>query len=106
MSVEEIEALRDRRMELINGEFLVRSNYLQGLKDRLKELQLEAGNFKPYSADPEAEPIDEKLAKELSDTMDSISLYEKTLLDTRARQTRVAMEFDADIARFKELRGL
>ena len=106
LSVEEIEALRDRRMELINGQFSVTRTYLQSLKDRLTQLQQEAGNFKPYSQDPGAETIDEKLAKELSDIADSIALYERTLLDTRNRQSRVVMAFDADIARFKELRGL
>ena len=106
LSVEEIEALRDRRMELINGQFSVTRTYLQSLKDRLNQLQVEAGNFKPYSTDPEAEPIDGKLAKELSDLADSVTLYEKTLLETRSRQNRVVMAFDADIARFKELKGL
>lgn len=106
LSVEEIEALRDRRMELINGQFSVTTNYLDSLRDKLKHLQAEASNFKPYSKDPEAEPIDQKLAQELSDIVDSIALYEKTLLDARTRQSRVVMAFDADIARFKELKGL
>lgn len=106
LSVEEIEALRNRRIELIDGQISVTSNYLQSLRDRLKQLQAEASTFKPYSKDPEAEPIDEKLADELADTADSIALYEKTLMDTRTRQGRVVMAFDADIARFKELKGL
>jgi hypothetical protein len=106
LSVEEIEALRNRRIELIDGQISVTSNYLQSLRERLKQLQAEANTFKPYSKDPEAAPIDEKLAQELADTADSIALYEKTLLDTRTRQGRVVMAFDADIARFKELKGL
>jgi hypothetical protein len=105
LSVEEIEVLRNRRIDLIEGEIGVTTNYLQSLKDNLKLLQAEAGNFKPYSSDPDAEPIDEKLAKELSDTVDSIALYEKTLADTRKRQEQVVMAFDADISRFKELRS-
>jgi len=106
LSVEEIEALRNRRADLISGQISVTQNYLQSLRDRLKLLQGEASNFRPYSKDPEAEPIDEKLAQELADTSDSITLYEKTLQDTRARQGRVLVGFDADIARFKELKGL
>ncbi|MEO7386275.1 MAG: DUF4124 domain-containing protein [Gammaproteobacteria bacterium] len=106
LSVEEIEALRDRRIELIGGQISVTTTYLQSLRDRLKQLQVEASTFKPYSKDPEAGPIDQKLAEELADTADSIALYEKTLLDTRTRQSRVVMTFDADIARFKELKGL
>ncbi|MDH5254496.1 MAG: DUF4124 domain-containing protein [Gammaproteobacteria bacterium] len=105
LSVEEIEALRNRRMELIAGQISVTNNYLQSLRERLKQLQAEASAYKPYSKDPDAEPIDRRLADELADTADSIALYEKTLEDTRTRQGRVVMAFDADIARFKELTG-
>jgi hypothetical protein len=104
LSVEEIEGLRDRRIELIEGQISVTENYLESLKKNLRHLQAEASNFKPYSTDPEAEPIDDKLAKELSDTVESIALYEKTLVTTRTRQSRVVMAFDADIVRFKELK--
>ncbi|MEO8444576.1 MAG: DUF4124 domain-containing protein [Gammaproteobacteria bacterium] len=106
LSVEEIEALRNRRIELIDGQISVTANYLQSLKDRLKLLQSEVSAFKPYSKDPDAAPLDETLAKELSDTADSVALYEKTLTEAKTRQGRVVLAFDADIARFKELKGL
>ena len=105
LSVEEIEVLRDRRIGLIEDEISVTTNYLQSLRDDLTELQAEASKFKPYSTEPGAEPIDEKLAKELSDTVDSIALYEKTLANTRTRQDQVLMAFEADISRFKELKS-
>jgi len=105
LSVEEIEVLRDRRIGLIEDEISVTTNYLHSLKDNLAQLQAEAGKFRPYSADPDAEQIDEKLAKELSDTVDSIALYEKTLEDARMRQSQVTMAFEADISRFKELKA-
>lgn len=106
LSVEEIEELRNRRADLIQGQISLTENYLHSLRERLVKLQKEAGNFKPYSQEPDAEPIDAALAQELSDTLDSIALYEKTLLDTRARQLRLVGEFDAAITRFKELKGL
>jgi hypothetical protein len=106
LSVDEIEALRNRRVDLIQSQISLTENYLQSLHEKLEKLQKEAGAFKPYSQDPEAEPIDTALAEELSDTLDSIALYEKTLLDTRVRQTRLVGEFDTAIARFKELKGL
>ncbi|MDH4022737.1 MAG: DUF4124 domain-containing protein [Gammaproteobacteria bacterium] len=105
LSVEEIEVLRDRRIGLIEDEITVTTNYLQSLRENLAQLQAEASKFKPYSTDPDAEPIDEKLAKELSDTVDSIALYEKTLADTRMRQDQVVMAFEADISRFRELKS-
>lgn len=106
LSVEEIEALRDRRMELIDGQISVTSNYLQSLRGKLQSLQAEASTFRPYSTDPGAEPMDKKLAQEISNTVESIDLYSKTLLQTRTRQARAVMTFDADISRFKQLKGL
>jgi hypothetical protein len=105
LSVEEIEALRDRRIELIDTQIKVTENYLQGLRDILQKLQQEAAGFKPYSPDPQAPPIDQRLAKELSTTMDSIMLYEKNLADTRNRKADVLGQFTADISRFKELKA-
>jgi len=105
LSVEEIEALRDRRLELIDTQIKVTEIYLQGLRDILRRLQEEAGSYKPYSAHPKAAPIDEKLAKELANTMDSIMLYEKSLGETTQRRADVTVQFASDISRFKELKA-
>ncbi|MCQ3935264.1 MAG: hypothetical protein DPW23_10305, partial [Gammaproteobacteria bacterium] len=94
-----------RRIELIDTQIKVTENYLQGLRDILQKLQAEAAGFKPYSPDPQAPPIDQRLAKELSNTMDSIMLYEKNLADTRNRKADVVGQFTADISRFKELKA-
>jgi hypothetical protein len=105
LNVDEIEALRDRRLELIDTQIKVTENYLQGLRDILAKLQAEAATFKPYSTDPNAPPIDERLAKELSNTMDSIILYEKNLEATLARKADVIGQFANDIDRFRELKA-
>lgn len=105
LTVEEIEALRDRRLELIDTQIKVTENYLQGLRDILHKLQEEASSFKPYSKDPNAPPIDDRLAKELSNTMDSIMLYEKNLSSTKSRKAEVMGQFANDISRFRELKA-
>jgi hypothetical protein len=105
LSVDEIEALRDRRLELIDTQIKVTENYLQGLRDILHKLQDEASSFKPYSKDPNAPPIDDRLAKELSNTMDSIMLYEKNLSSTKTRKAEVMGQFANDIDRFRELKA-
>lgn len=105
LTVEEIEALRDRRLELIDTQIKVTENYLQGLRDILHKLQEEAASFKPYSKDPNAPPIDDRLAKELSNTMDSIMLYEKNLSSTKSRKAEVMGQFANDIDRFRELKA-
>lgn len=105
LSVDEIEQLRDRRLELIDTQIKVTENYLQGLRDILQKLQNEAASFKPYSTQPDAPPIDDRLARELSNTMDSIVLYEKNLANTRARKADVIGQFANDINRFRELKA-
>ncbi len=105
LSVDEIEALRDRRLELIDTQIKVTENYLEGLRDILKQLQGEASAFKPYSADPNAPPIDDRLAKELANTMDSIILYEKNLTANQARKADIMGRFANDIDRFRELKA-
>ena len=84
--MDEILALRDRRVELLGGQIQVTENYLATLRTKLTSLQAEAGAFKPYSTDPAAEAIDTNLAAELADTLDSVDRYEKTLADIRAKQ--------------------
>jgi hypothetical protein len=103
LSVEEIEALRDRRMELVEGQMRVIQIYLDNLREKLIKLERESQRFSPYSSDPNARPIDEKLARELSDTLDSIMLYEKNLAKTRNEHNTLEAKFAADITRFEDL---
>jgi hypothetical protein len=104
LSVEEILALRDRRVELLGGQIQVTENYLATLRTKLQSLQAEAAAFKPYSADPAAQTIDVNLAAELADTLDSVDRYEKTLADIRAKQVKLVAAFESDANRFRELK--
>ncbi len=106
LSVEEIEALRNRRKELLDGQIRVTEIYLQNLREKLQKLQADASRFQPYNTDPNAPPIHDWLAKELSNTLNSILVYEKTLDDTRVQQSEIVAKFDKDIDRFKYLKGL
>jgi len=106
LSVDEIEALRDRRKELLNGRIQVTENYLGILRNKLTKLQKDASRFQPYNSDPKAPPIHDWLAKELANTLDSILVNEQTLIMTRNQQTEMIRKFDDDIGRFKELKGL
>ncbi len=106
LSVDEIEALRDRRVELLAGQLRITQKYLDNLRAKLLKLEREAQRFSPYSAEPNAPPIDEKLARELSETLNSILLYEKNLAKSRDETKQVQQKFAADIKRFRELQGL
>jgi len=105
LSVSEIEALRDRRIELVQAQIHVTEIYLDNLRSKLKKLETDAERYSPYNTSPDAPPIDEKLARELADTIDSIMLYEKTLKGSEAEQQRLTKKFSDDIDRFRELKA-
>lgn len=103
LSVEEIEALRDQRSDLLTSQVRVTEVYLSELRGKLSQLEKDAQKYAPYSTDPGAKPIDSKLASELSDTLDSIMLYEENLGRIREERTVLLQKFDNDIVRFEEL---
>jgi len=106
LSVNEIESLRNRRKELLDGQIRVTELYLENLRTKLARLQKEASRFQPYNPDPNAPPIHDWMAKELSNTLNSILSYEKTLNNTRDAQVALITKFDSDIDRYRYLRGL
>jgi hypothetical protein len=105
ISVSDIEDLRNRRLELLEGQIKVTELYLTNLRKRLVTLQDEASNYRPYTTRENAPQIPENLATDISRTVGSINLYEQTLSQTRSNQDSVRTSFDNDIRRFKELKG-
>ena len=106
LSVAEIERLRDQRQELLDGQIQLTELYLESLRVKLTKLQKDAQRFRPYNKDPNAPPLNENVAKELSDTLDSIISYEQSLKEVRDSKAQLIAKFDEDITRFRELKGL
>jgi hypothetical protein len=105
LTVADIEDLRDRRLELIDSQIRVTEFYLGNLRNRLESLELERQRFAPLSANPDAPPLPEDLARDISRIEASISLYEQTLSRTRDEQVKLRDAFALDIERFRELKG-
>ncbi|MGI9258476.1 MAG: DUF4124 domain-containing protein [Gammaproteobacteria bacterium] len=105
LSVDEIIRLRDQRLDLLQAQISVTETYLVNLSDRLMELRQNAKRFKPYSPDPDAPAIPDNLALDMTQTADSITLYEATLARTRDQAQTLSDAFARDIERFKELTG-
>ncbi len=105
MSVEEIEMLRDRRMDLIEAQMTVTRQNLDRLGDMQAMLEREAADFQPYSDDPEAPQLPADLSRDIAHTQRSIEVYQRTLEDSEAQHRRMEAQFSRDIARFRELRG-
>jgi hypothetical protein len=105
LTVQDIEDLRDRRLELIESQIKVTELYLSNLRKSLDSLYVEASRFKPYSEREDARQIPSDLASQIARTESSITLYEESLVRTRNDQTKLRAAFDSDIARFRELKG-
>jgi hypothetical protein len=105
LTVEEIEMHRDRRLELLRAQQKVAELYLRNQRRRMVSLQEEAGNYKPYTMDADAETIPADLEQDLSDTKDRILRQEAELAEHRKEAERLEQKFEQDISRFRTLKG-
>ena len=105
LSVEEIEMLRDRRLELLQAQASVTEQNADRLRRRVAALEDQASGYAPYSDAPDAPELPTSLADDLSDARAALAVYEGSLESVRADMAQLTMRFDEDIARFRELRG-
>jgi len=106
LSVDEIVLHRDRRVELFQAQSRVTELYLRNLERRLTSLEKEASEYQPYSDDPNAETIGPALARDIAKTTDTIERHQTNLERFREEEQNVVAQFDGDIDRFKDLKGL
>jgi hypothetical protein len=104
-SVQEIERLRDQRLQLVSDQIKVTSQFLAQLDARQRKLTTNSMSFAPYSADPNAPPMPDQLAEDLVTTGNNIRAQQQNLKQKRAEQDTMSKEFAVDIERFKTLKG-
>jgi hypothetical protein len=105
-SVQEIERLRDQRVTLLSDQSKVTGQFLEVLNGRLKKLRAASMRFKPYSDDPNAPPMPDQTAEDLVRLGNDIHTQEENLREKRAEEATMRKQFESDIARFKELKGI
>ena len=106
LTVEEILMHRDRRVELFQAQSRVTELYLSNLARRLETLREEAANYKPYSEDPDAPMIPQKLANQLKQTKETIDRHQRNLKKFQSDEQQIIARFAGDISRFKILKGI
>jgi hypothetical protein len=104
LSVEDIERLRDQRVEQLEQQVLVTRQYITNLRAREARLMQDVQRYRPYSSKAGSPPLPEQLAAELVNTVNGLQVYEQELTKNMAEQQQLRAEFDADIARFRELK--
>jgi hypothetical protein len=105
-SVQEIEHLRDQRLALLSDQIKVTGQFLDTLNKKMTGLRATSTRFKPYSLDPNAPPMTDQLAEDLVRVGSDIITQEENLREKRAEEATMSRQFDSDIARFKELKGI
>lgn len=105
-SVQEIEHLRDQRLALVTDQIKVTGQFLDTLNKKMTGLRTASTRFKPYSQDPNAPPMTDQLAEDLVRVGSDIITQEENLREKRSEAATMSRQFESDIARFKELKGI
>ena len=106
LTVEDIERLRGQRLDMLNAQYRVTEQNISNLRERQTRLQGQIARFKPYSDSPNAPPLPEHLAAEMVNTVNGLRVYEQSLVANRREQAELNAQFDSDVKRFKELKGI
>jgi hypothetical protein len=105
-SVQEIERLRDQRVTLVSDQIKVTGQFLEVLNGRLNKLRTASMRFKPYSSESNAPPMPDQTAEDLVRLGNDIRTQEENLRQKRSEELTMRKQFESDISRFKELKGI
>lgn len=106
LSVEDIERLRDQRLEMLVAQHRATEQTIINMRERQSRLEAQIARFKPYNSKPGAPPVPDHLAEEMVNTVNSMKVYEESLEKNLDEQAELKDSFSADIQRFKELKGI
>jgi hypothetical protein len=102
-SVKDIEALRDVRLDQLQGQRTAAEQYVESLRSRLGSLQVRAVSFQPYSSNPDARRMPDDLAENLVRTLNEVRVQSAALAAKSEEEKTLRAQFDADIQRYREL---
>jgi hypothetical protein len=105
-SVQEIERLRDQRVQLVADQIKVTNQFLETLNGRMKKMRADSLRFRPYSDDPKAPPMPDQMAEDLVRLTTDMRTQQQNLQQKRAEESSMSIQFESDIDRFKELKHI
>jgi hypothetical protein len=104
-TVKDIEALRDLRLDQIEGQIRAGTQYIESIDARLLALQGRTLVFKPYSPRQDARRMPDDLAENLVHTMNEARTQRVAMDAKRAEKESVRQQFQSDIDRYRELKS-
>jgi hypothetical protein len=105
-SVQEIERLRDQRLNLLTDQIKVTNQFLDTLNGRMKKMRTDSMRFKPYNSDPKAPSMPDQMAEDLVRLSADVRTQQQNLKQKRSEEATMSIQFESDIDRFKELKHL
>jgi hypothetical protein len=102
-SVKDIEALRDVRLDQLQGQRTAAEQYVDNLHSRLVSLQGRVKHFRPYNSRPDARRMPDDLAEDLVHTLNEMRTQSNALSAKNEEVSAVRAQFDMDIDRYREL---
>ena len=106
LSVQEIEALRDQRLDLIDSQVRLDEQNLEAFNEREKRLLNQVQRYLPYSDKPNAQPIPDHVAEDMVNLATSRKVTEERIATKQDERAELQAKFASDIKRFKELKGV
>lgn len=101
--VSDIEQLRDERIALIDGQMEIARGSIATSEQRLGDLEKRVRGFRPYSANANARRMPDQLAVEVVQTLKERDSLRDALSSREKEKVEQRTQFDADIARYREL---
>lgn len=105
LSVEEIERLRDQRIELVQAQIRSDEQSLDALNDREARLLKQAARYRPYNTKANAPALPDHVAEEMVNLVNSKNTTIERIASKQTEKRDLQTKFDSDIRRFKELKG-
>jgi hypothetical protein len=102
-SVKDIEALRDTRLDQVQGQRVAAEAYVENLNSRLVALQNRAKLFRPYSPRADARRMPDDLAEDLVRTLNELRTQSNALTAKNEEVSAMRAQFQSDIERYREL---
>jgi hypothetical protein len=101
--VRDIEQLRDERLALIDGQMEIARSSVAVTDQRLKALEVRVGSFHPYTSLSAARRMPDQLMEEIVRALKERRSLQAALDSREREKAEVRGEFNADIARYREL---
>ena len=103
LTEEAIVRVRDRNIDVYEGQTRAVEINLRNLKKKLGGLLEDSERYSPYNTSPDAPPIPVNLADDIARTEGSIKVREQTLEDIQQNMREIEDDYNRQIERFREI---